>query len=192
MGPTQAASGSQGRAQNISVEGSLRARIWMVRPHLAAPPAEIPGVDSRSGSGVSEGRADAARLLPPDCFAQCCGVAAIGGHTGTATMDAVSDVEPVAEPVLTLIVLNYMIDAIPGMPGAYPFVVLQDAVRNSPKYFQLAGIVNVSHPGQCGVRVAGSQHCRNRADLGLPAISAEADLCRATLRVSQRAVNAPG
>jgi len=46
--------------------------------------------------------------------------------------------------VLTLIVLHYMIDAIPGMPGAYPFVVLQDAVRNSPKYFQLAGIVNVS------------------------------------------------
>jgi len=46
--------------------------------------------------------------------------------------------------VLTLIVLHYMIDAIPGMPGAYPFVVLQDAVRNSPKYFKLAGIVNVS------------------------------------------------
>lgn len=46
--------------------------------------------------------------------------------------------------VLTLIVLHYMIDAIPGMPGAYPFVVLRDAVRNSPKYFRLAGIVNVS------------------------------------------------
>jgi hypothetical protein len=46
--------------------------------------------------------------------------------------------------VLTLIVLNYMIDSITKAPSAYPFVVLQDAVRNSPKYFQLAGIVNVS------------------------------------------------
>jgi hypothetical protein len=46
--------------------------------------------------------------------------------------------------VLSLLVLNYMIDAIHAVPSAYPFVVLQDAVRNSPKYFQLAGIVNVS------------------------------------------------
>jgi hypothetical protein len=46
--------------------------------------------------------------------------------------------------VLTLIVLNYMIQAIGKTPSAYPFVVLQDAVRESRKYFQLAGIVNVS------------------------------------------------
>lgn len=45
---------------------------------------------------------------------------------------------------LMLIVLNYMVQAIGKAPSAYPFVVLQDAVRNSPKYFQLAGIVNVS------------------------------------------------
>jgi len=46
--------------------------------------------------------------------------------------------------VLVLVVLHYMIQAITKTPGAYPFVVLQDEVRNSPKYFQLAGIVNVS------------------------------------------------
>lgn len=54
---------------------------------------------------------------------------------------------PVSEllrSVLMLIVLNYMIEAIGKTPSVYPFVVLQDAVRNSPKYFQLAGIVNVS------------------------------------------------
>jgi hypothetical protein len=46
--------------------------------------------------------------------------------------------------VLTLIVLNYMIQAVTKAPGGYPFVVLQEAVRDSPKLFQLAGIVNVS------------------------------------------------
>jgi hypothetical protein len=45
---------------------------------------------------------------------------------------------------LILIVLHYMVQAIGKAPSAYPFVVLQDAVRNSPKYFQLAGIANVS------------------------------------------------
>jgi len=48
------------------------------------------------------------------------------------------------QSVLLLIALHYMIEAIGRTPSAYPFVVLQDAVRNSPKYFQLAGIVNVS------------------------------------------------
>ena len=49
-----------------------------------------------------------------------------------------------AQSVLMLIVLNYMIEAIGRIPSGSAFVVLQDAVRNSPKYFQLAGIVNVS------------------------------------------------
>jgi hypothetical protein len=48
------------------------------------------------------------------------------------------------QSVLMLILLNYMIEAIGRTPSAYPFVVLQDAVRDSRKYFQLAGIVNVS------------------------------------------------
>jgi hypothetical protein len=49
-----------------------------------------------------------------------------------------------AQSVLVLIVFHSMIEAIGRTPSAYPFVVLQDAVANSPKYFQLAGIVNVS------------------------------------------------
>ena len=50
----------------------------------------------------------------------------------------------IAQSVLTLIVLNYMIQAISRTPGAYPFVVLQDSVRESRKYLPLVGIVNVS------------------------------------------------
>ncbi len=46
--------------------------------------------------------------------------------------------------VLTLVVLNYMIQAVSNVPGAYPFVVSQYAVRDSPKYFKLVAIVNVS------------------------------------------------
>lgn len=46
--------------------------------------------------------------------------------------------------VLVLVVLNYMIQAISNAPSVYPFVVLQDAVQDSPKYFKLAAIVNVS------------------------------------------------
>jgi hypothetical protein len=48
------------------------------------------------------------------------------------------------QSVLTLIVLNFMIQAISKTPGAYPFVVLEDAVRDSAKYIKLAAIVNVS------------------------------------------------
>jgi len=48
------------------------------------------------------------------------------------------------QSVLMLILLNYMIEAISKTPGTYPFVVLQDAVRDSRKYVQLAAIVNVS------------------------------------------------
>jgi len=46
--------------------------------------------------------------------------------------------------VFLLVVLHYMIQAIGNVPSAYPFVVLQDAVRDSPKYFKLVAIVNVS------------------------------------------------
>jgi hypothetical protein len=49
-----------------------------------------------------------------------------------------------AQSALVLIVFHSMIEAIGRTPSAYPFVVLQDAVATSPKYFQLAGIVNVS------------------------------------------------
>jgi len=45
---------------------------------------------------------------------------------------------------LLLIVLHSMIQAITRSPSAYPFVVLQDAARDSPKYFKLVAIVNVS------------------------------------------------
>lgn len=45
---------------------------------------------------------------------------------------------------LTLILLSYIIQAVTRTPGAYPFVVLQDAVRDSSHYFQIAAIVNVS------------------------------------------------
>ncbi len=48
------------------------------------------------------------------------------------------------QSALMLILLNYMIEALTKSPSAYPFVVLQDAVRDSPKYFKLAAIVNVS------------------------------------------------
>jgi hypothetical protein len=50
----------------------------------------------------------------------------------------------IAQSVLTLIVLNYMIQAISRTPGAYLFVVLQDSVRESRKYLPLVAIVNVS------------------------------------------------
>jgi hypothetical protein len=45
---------------------------------------------------------------------------------------------------LLLLVLNYMLQAISRVPSAFPFVVLQDAVRDAPKYFRVAAIVNVS------------------------------------------------
>jgi hypothetical protein len=50
----------------------------------------------------------------------------------------------IVQSVLTLILLNYMIQAISRTPGAYPFVVLQESVRESRKYLPLVGIVNVS------------------------------------------------
>jgi hypothetical protein len=46
--------------------------------------------------------------------------------------------------VLVLIVLNFMIEAISKSPTAFQFVVLQDAVRDSHKYIQVAAVVNVS------------------------------------------------
>src|ERR1700678_1629832 len=156
MGSTQAAAGSQGRAQTISLESSLRARIWMVRPHLAAPPAEIPGINSRSGSGASEGRADAARLLPPDCFARCCGSAAINGHAGTSAMDVVSDVELASE------LCSYADRA-----ELHDRCHSRDARRLSvrgltgrgaefAKILSARGNRECLQSGQCGVRVAGS------------------------------------
>jgi hypothetical protein len=48
------------------------------------------------------------------------------------------------QSVLMLVVLHAMIQPITNAPGAWPFVVLQDAVRDSPKYFKLVAIVNVS------------------------------------------------
>ena len=49
-----------------------------------------------------------------------------------------------AQSVLMLFVLNYMIEAIGRMPSGSAFLVLQDGVRDSHKYFQIAAIVNVS------------------------------------------------
>lgn len=48
------------------------------------------------------------------------------------------------QSALMLILLHYMIEAITRAPTGYPFVILQDAVRDSPKYVKLAAIVNVS------------------------------------------------
>lgn len=48
------------------------------------------------------------------------------------------------QSVLMLVVVHSMIQAISNAPSAYPFVLLQDAVRDSPKYFKLVAIVNVS------------------------------------------------
>jgi hypothetical protein len=48
------------------------------------------------------------------------------------------------QSVLMLILLNFMIGAITRTPSAYPFVVSQYIVRDSPKYFKLVAIVNVS------------------------------------------------
>lgn len=45
--------------------------------------------------------------------------------------------------ILTLILLNYIIQAVNRTPG-YPFVALQDAVRDSRHYIAIAAIVNVS------------------------------------------------
>jgi hypothetical protein len=49
-----------------------------------------------------------------------------------------------ANSVITLIVLNFMIEAITKTPSPYPLVVLRDVVRDSPKYIKIAAIVNVS------------------------------------------------
>jgi len=46
--------------------------------------------------------------------------------------------------VLMLILLHFMVGAITRPPSAYPFLALQDAVRESPKYIKIAAIVNVS------------------------------------------------
>ena len=46
--------------------------------------------------------------------------------------------------VLLLIVLNFTIEAIGKSHTAFQFVVLEEAVRGSHKYIQLAAIVNVS------------------------------------------------
>jgi hypothetical protein len=48
------------------------------------------------------------------------------------------------QSVLLLILLSYMIQALGKAPTAYPFLVLQDAVRDSAKYTQIARFVNVS------------------------------------------------
>jgi hypothetical protein len=46
--------------------------------------------------------------------------------------------------VLMLILLHSMMQAITRSPSAYPFLALQDVVRDSPKYIEIAAIVNVS------------------------------------------------
>jgi hypothetical protein len=48
------------------------------------------------------------------------------------------------QSVLMLVVVHSMIQAISNAPSAYPFVLLQDAVRDSAKYSKLVAIVNVS------------------------------------------------
>jgi hypothetical protein len=48
------------------------------------------------------------------------------------------------QSALMLILLNYMIEALTRTPSAYPFVVLQDAARDSAKYLKVVAIVNVS------------------------------------------------
>ena len=48
------------------------------------------------------------------------------------------------QSVLMLILLSYMIQALGKAPTAHPFLVLQDAVRDSPKYSQIVRFVNVS------------------------------------------------
>jgi len=48
------------------------------------------------------------------------------------------------QSALMLILLNFMIEAITKTPGAWPIVMLQDAVRDSPKYLKVAAIVNMS------------------------------------------------
>jgi len=48
------------------------------------------------------------------------------------------------QSVLMLILLHYMIQAITRAPSAFPFVVVQDAVRDSAKYIKVVAIVNVS------------------------------------------------
>ena len=50
------------------------------------------------------------------------------------------------QTVLTLILLNFMIDAVGHVPRAnwYPFVVLATAAQDSPQYIRLAAITNVS------------------------------------------------
>ena len=53
-------------------------------------------------------------------------------------------VSQLLQSVLMLFVLHSMIQAISNAPSPYPFVVLQDAVRDAPKYLKLAVIVNVS------------------------------------------------
>ena len=43
-----------------------------------------------------------------------------------------------------LILLHSMIQTISRAPGAFPFVVLADAVRDSAKYLKVVAIVNLS------------------------------------------------
>jgi hypothetical protein len=53
-------------------------------------------------------------------------------------------VSQLLQSVLMLVVLHSMIQAIGKMPSALSFVVLQDAVRESPKYLKIAAVVNLS------------------------------------------------
>jgi hypothetical protein len=48
------------------------------------------------------------------------------------------------QSVLMLLLLNFTIGAIGRTPNAYPFVVLQDAVRDSRQYIRVVAVVNVS------------------------------------------------
>jgi hypothetical protein len=50
----------------------------------------------------------------------------------------------IGQSVLTLLFLNYMIQAISTTPAPYHFVVLRDSIGESRKYLQLVAIVNVS------------------------------------------------
>ncbi len=104
------------------LKAALRIRIWILRPGLAVARAALPVPDPRSGGGVPEGCADTAHRSTFRLFLlSVVGSGAVGHHFGAAAVDLVSALEPdLLQSVLTLIVLNFMIEAISRTPSAYP------------------------------------------------------------------------
>src|SRR3984957_6438335 len=162
-------------------------------PHLVAAPAEISVSDSWSGGGVSESRTDSPHVLSSACFAQCYWPGEVRHHAGAAAVDVV----PAPQPVTS--VGTYADPAELHDRGAHegarrvpvPGPAGWGRARCAAGFAKI--LQNRRHrervdPDQRWRHMAGSLHCRDRTDLGVPTISAEADLRRLGDRVHRRAL----